>query len=185
MDASEFQRLALRSESPVTADVIERFNNCRGMVCEVIAEISVLASQADDLKRYIFYGDLGKRVPDIDFAMASIVAPQMIASLRSVHGVLGLVSEVGEIADCFQSAWYEARPVDAVNTAEECGDIGWYTALVCASVGNDMGVAFKAVIEKLERRYLSNAFSEDAALNRNLAEERKALESRIDGEGVF
>ena len=51
-----------------------------------------------------------------------------------VHAALGLGSESGELADTISSAWMHL-PFNVHNIAEELGDICWYAALMCVTMG--------------------------------------------------
>lgn len=47
------------------------------------------------------------------------------------HAQLGMISEVGEIANLYKRCLAYGRPFDAVNLLEEIGDVIWYFALYC------------------------------------------------------
>ena len=82
---------------------------------------------------------------------------------------LGLAGEAGEVADIIKKITCQGHPLtDEVRAklAEELGDIGWYLALGCTTLGIDMGDVLAANIEKLRRRY-PDGFSTDRSVNRN------------------
>jgi NTP pyrophosphatase (non-canonical NTP hydrolase) len=97
----------------------------------------------------------------------------MVAKL--IHAVLGLVSEVGEIADALKKHLIYGKPLDMVNLVEEFGDVEWYQALGLHAIGSDHESAWARNIAKLEKRY-GGEFSPEKALNRDLPAERAALE---------
>jgi NTP pyrophosphatase (non-canonical NTP hydrolase) len=47
------------------------------------------------------------------------------------HAQLGMISEVGEIANLYKHCLAYGRDFDAVNLLEEVGDVVWYFALFC------------------------------------------------------
>lgn len=182
MKADDFQRLCLRTEAPITESVIWRFEEVAGSVFSLLSEMSELSTQANELKRYVFYG---KGSVGEDCEVAPDVVLRMEDDLRAVHGLLGLASEIGEMIDVHRAYYDGTVPaVDFVNVLEECGDMGWYASVLADTSGSNLADAYEAVIDKLSERY-PEKFTEQAALERNLEIERRALESRIDGENLF
>lgn len=96
---------------------------------------------------------------------------------RGIHACLGLATETGELVDAIKRYIRYGKPVDAVNIKEEFGDICWYMALIADQYGFTFEDAMNSNVEKLLKKRYKNGFSENAALNRDLTEERKALES--------
>lgn len=94
---------------------------------------------------------------------------------RLVHALLGMVSEAGEIADALKKHIIYKIDLDEINLLEESGDKLWYEALFLSAFKQTMGVAMERNIAKLKVRF-GDKFREDAAVNRDLAAERKALE---------
>lgn len=94
---------------------------------------------------------------------------------RLIHAVLGLASEVGEIADALKKHLIYGRALDLVNIIEETGDVLWYEALALSAVKGQLSDAMEKNIAKLQKRF-GDTFSEHAALNRDLPAERKILE---------
>lgn len=50
-------------------------------------------------------------------------------SMDIVHACMGIVTEVGEIVDCFKRHVIYGKPLDLVNLEEEIGDAFWYLNL--------------------------------------------------------
>ena len=94
---------------------------------------------------------------------------------RLIHSVLGLASEVGELADALKKHIIYGKALDLVNVIEENGDLLWYESLGVSAVKGHLEDAMEKNISKLKQRY-GDKFSEHAALNRNLVAERKTLE---------
>jgi len=92
-----------------------------------------------------------------------------------LHMVLGLVTEVGEIADVFKKNMAYGKDVDWINIQEEIGDVMWYIANLCDLHGWDLRNILEANAKKLQARY-DGKFSEERASKRNLDRERQILE---------
>lgn len=91
------------------------------------------------------------------------------------HGILGLVTEAGELADALKKAHAYGKPLDEVNLREELGDVLWYLPLVCRALGTTLDEVAQLNIAKLRKRYPAT-FTEAHALNRDLESERRVLE---------
>lgn len=81
------------------------------------------------------------------------------------HAIIGLVSEVGEIADALKRHVFYGKELDIENLKEEAGDLFWYLAIYCNSLGLSMEEVMKANIDKLKHRY-PEKFTERDALER-------------------
>lgn len=96
---------------------------------------------------------------------------------RLLHGVIGACTEVGELQDQVKKHWIYGKTLDRTNILEEIGDICWYLNIALDAYGLSWSDCFERNIAKLSKRY-PDKFSSDAALNRDLANERAALETR-------
>jgi len=96
--------------------------------------------------------------------------------MRLLHSGIGMCTEAGEFNDMLKRVLYYGKEMDRVNLAEEIGDLLWYCATACDALGISMETVMIQNIAKLKRRY-PYKFTEADALNRNLKEERKELES--------
>lgn len=95
---------------------------------------------------------------------------------RSLHALLGLMSETGEIADALKKHIIYGKELDIINLMEESGDLSWYQAVLLTAIKKTMEEAMEKNIAKLKARF-GDKFSAHAALNRDTAAERKILES--------
>lgn len=112
-----------------------------------------------------------------DFVRLEGATPEhnfMVAQL--IHAVLGMASEVGEIADALKKHIIYKTTLDEINIVEEIGDLAWYQALGLTAVKRTLQEALDKNNAKLKVRF-GDKFREDAAVNRDLAAERKALET--------
>lgn len=99
---------------------------------------------------------------------------------RLLHAVLGLMSEVGEIADALKKVLIYGKDLDLVNLVEEHADESWYMALLIDAVGSSFEESWAKNIAKLRARF-PDKFTQEAALHRDLAAERRALEGELCG----
>lgn len=90
---------------------------------------------------------------------------------------MGLVTETGEIFDAIKKAKIYGKKLDRVNIAEEFGDMFWYLAVGCDSLGITFEEVWDKNIKKLRARF-PERYSDDRALNRDLRKERKILEHK-------
>lgn len=96
--------------------------------------------------------------------------------LDDLHMVLGMQTESAEIADVYKKHIAYGKDLDLVNIKEEIGDLMWYIANLCTLKGWDLECIMQTNIDKLKVRF-PEKFTNENALNRDLKEERKVLES--------
>lgn len=132
---------------------------------------------------------MSKKIPDskIDFhsykqGVVEILEPQDYVSVigrlaqqpRILHAIMGIVTESAEIMDAYKKYSIYGTELDAVNLKEEIGDIMWYIGLLCQALDIPLEECLAANEAKLRVRY-PKGFSEEAALNRDINNERKVL----------
>lgn len=81
-------------------------------------------------------------------------------------GALGLSGEAGELNDLVKKWIFHKKPLDREHMKKEIGDVCWYIADICHSMGFDLGEIFQMNIDKLKARY-PEGFSEQRANNRS------------------
>ncbi len=79
-----------------------------------------------------------------------------------VHAVLGLVTELGELADPIKKHVIYGKPLDEVNIEEEAGDMDWYASLLLTAIHSFRSDIMSANIAKLKRRYPAGYSDQDA-----------------------
>lgn len=94
---------------------------------------------------------------------------------RLLHAAIGMVTETGEFIDVLKKHLYYGRSLDLVNLREEIGDVLWYIAIAMSALDTTFEAEQQRVINKLRVRY-PEAYSDEAAVNRNLSAEREVLE---------
>jgi NTP pyrophosphatase (non-canonical NTP hydrolase) len=97
------------------------------------------------------------------------------SEVDSIHMILGMTTEVGELVDVYKKHLAYKKPLDMVNVKEELGDLMWYIANFCNINNIDLEQALQTNIDKLRARY-SEKFTEHEALHRDLNTERDILE---------
>lgn len=186
---NEFQPLALRTESHIESVR----TNKRALLALLVANVAV-TEILDGVKKQVFYGNATKLLTKTQESVDQL--EQMVAILREeltehslndfidvdprvFHGIIGLVTESGELADALLSGVTEGG-IDAVNIQEEAtGDMGWYRAILNDALDLDEYQGLTNVINKLLVRY-PDKFSNDLAANRDLASERVQLEKGVE-----
>lgn len=82
---------------------------------------------------------------------------------KMTHAMLGLISEVGEIADAIKKHTKYGQPLDVANIREEIGDVDYYLCMMADSIGASRERCAIANVEKLQRRYPDQFSNEHAA----------------------
>lgn len=95
---------------------------------------------------------------------------------RLTHAALGLSTEANEFADQLKKHLIYGKKLDQVNLIEELGDICWFLALACDTLGTSFEEIQQINIKKLKARF-GDRYSDDKAINRNLTKERNILEN--------
>jgi hypothetical protein len=95
-------------------------------------------------------------------------------NIRLLHAAIGIFTESGEMLEALLKQ-LQTGELDKVNYGEENGDIDWYQAIALDEIGIPEEQIRKTLIAKLAKRY-PEKFTQEAALNRDLTEERKVLE---------
>jgi len=82
-----------------------------------------------------------------------------------LHAMLGLMDEVGELAKTMKKELAYGKDMDVDNLVEEAGDVLWFVALLCHTLGVPLSYVAVDNIAKLRRRY-PDKFTEFDALAR-------------------
>jgi NTP pyrophosphatase (non-canonical NTP hydrolase) len=100
--------------------------------------------------------------------------------LNNLHMVLGMITEIGELADVFKKNLAYKKDIDWVNVKEELGDLVWYITQFCNINDLSLEDVMETNSNKLHTRY-PDRFTTDNALNRDLTTERSVLEGKLSG----
>ena len=80
-----------------------------------------------------------------------------------IHAAMGLAGEAGEFTDCIKKYAIYGQSLDKCNAIEELGDVLWFVALACDTLGVDMELVAARNIAKLQARYPEKYSDEHAA----------------------
>lgn len=86
-----------------------------------------------------------------DRMLAGIMRKKDVAGL--INGLMGLTGEAGELTDLFKKWIFHNAPLDEEHAKKEVGDVLWYVALICHSMGWSMDEIMQMNIDKLKARY--------------------------------
>ena len=95
--------------------------------------------------------------------------------LDVLHCLVGMQTELGELADPYKKQIYYGRELDKTNVAEEIADQMWYIVNLARIENIDLVKALHNNIAKLKVRF-PDKFTEQNAIERNLEAEREQLE---------
>lgn len=70
--------------------------------------------------------------------LAGRTAKPMETADQVNHAILGMITEVGELADHYKRVWVYGKSFDRANFMEEIGDVCWYVALMAATLKYDL-----------------------------------------------
>lgn len=191
-DADSFEKfipLALRTESQPPA----LRTNARAFVAAISAAIAT-AEILDGFKKQLFYGKSEKLTAKLahfngilqdatiilsEGVTADSLTDSISMNPRVLHGLLGFVTEAGELAAVLNKG-VAGETIDAVNIQEEVSDAAWYVAIINDELKLDYYTGLTNVVNKLIVRY-PDKFSSYFADNRDLDAERKQLEQNVNG----
>jgi len=198
MKLKDYTVAAIRTES-----TIEQVSTNEDRLKSLLEILIGAGNMLDDLKKNIFYGreiDNRKYMEMYNLLVAGFenlevweknpktllsnmvpvdqnerVEHNLTIDPRIFHGIVGMATESTELLEALYKQIITGE-LDAVNTAEECGDSNWYQAILLDSLGQDWEKMLLVNIEKLKKRYADTAFNAENANNRDLDAERKILE---------
>lgn len=202
-DFAEYTKLAIRTESPqsnVTDLEVLRI---------VLGMNAITADILDAFKKQVFYGKENKLnealMPNIN-QIANLLmhltmllhgipneegeltknehtglhlAEELPGDIRTMHALLGIITEAGELSEIMVKAIEDGGEIDTVNLHEELHDISWYSAIAHDANGLDFLVGLRNNINKLIMRY-PQKFDAEYASNRNLDAERTQLAEGLE-----
>lgn len=70
-----------------------------------------------------------------------------------LNACLGLSGEVGEFNDMIKKWIFHEKGLDKDHLKKELGDVMWYVAMICHSMGFDLDDVMQTNIDKLRARY--------------------------------
>lgn len=70
-----------------------------------------------------------------------------------VWNAIGLAGEAGEVVDSIKKSIFHQQGINLTELSKELGDVLWYVAALCTTLGLDMSEVMEKNIKKLEARY--------------------------------
>jgi NTP pyrophosphatase (non-canonical NTP hydrolase) len=81
--------------------------------------------------------------------------------------LIGLQDELGEIAGPIKKHLWHGHTLDTDHIQDEVGDLLWYLATLCNSLGISLEDALQGNVAKLQKRY-PDGFSSEKSINRTI-----------------
>jgi hypothetical protein len=179
MNNQEYVAGALRTEAPITPDMVGRFLQPGTVVLlrEAMLKCIEEGNNLDLLKRHLFYGKT-IFLPESD-RLAPSIADRLRnpKTIRLLHAAIGFATEAAETLKALHDYIYTEEGLDVVNLVEEKGDRFWYEAIEADALGVTFEDAMRINNHKLRTRF-PDKFTQDQALTRDLISEREILESK-------
>lgn len=85
---------------------------------------------------------------------------------KLLHASIGIAGESGELLDAVKKHLVYGKELDRANLEEELGDVLFFVAMACNSLGVTMEEVLSKNVQKLSKRYSSGSFSEQEAKER-------------------
>lgn len=184
MNADSYQNNALSIEVGITQEHEDRLTaNLRKLKVH-LQVMQVVGQKVNTTKRNVYYLE-GEELPQTDEVLKSAESVRTRDVTREIHGVLGLVTEVGELVEAFMSYIVDGKPLDLTNVKEELGDISWYLAQVAGACNMQLSEVFESNIRKLQQgRYKDGFTPEVARAVRDVEAERAVIENEVSSRTI-
>ncbi len=186
-DLKNYHELCLRTEADDHAMQSARILECNGILVNLLVSFCDTAGGLDVLKKHVYYGkplsDRDKAIKDsIPGELDSVQRQRLSERIRLVHGIIGMITECGELVDQLMNHIAAGETLDQVNILEECCDVDWYKNLCLDAAGYTAADVPTTLIPKLEVRYAKKQFNAKQAIERDLSAERASLEANATGD---
>lgn len=86
--------------------------------------------------------------------------------IMMVWNAIGLAGEAGEVADHIKKGVFHQHGIDRDKLVKELGDVLWYVAALCTTLGVSLSDVMEQNITKLLKRY-PNGYNSDDSINRS------------------
>lgn len=185
MELKQYVKDAIRTESQ-----IETVNVDPVQLARVFSAFVASGTLLDMIKKNVFYKkpidqhkwkhyagiieEIGVRLTNGEYLKLQ-QEESINVDTRVFHAVVGIATEATELVEALSNGI--AGAPDTVNLQEEVGDLCWYQAILIDAVGGDWDGVLERNIAKLRARY-PDKFTNENAINRDTATERKILEGQ-------
>lgn len=150
-----------------------------GQFIYLIEEVCNKLNELDGFKKALFYGKPHSYVRHNINAKREW--EELLPAIHDdkgeaiLHGIIGVATESGELIETLINLANGQKVLDKVNLKEELGDLLWYVAIICHAANFSFEDIMSTNNAKLRKRF-PEKFSEELAINRDLAAEREVLE---------
>jgi len=147
---------------------------------KIMSNFSNQGEELDKLKKALFYGKNTSVLTKDYLTEYTRLYEKWNCKVPAyqIHAILGIATEAVELVQALLTALENNTELDMPNIYEEVGDINWYFALLM-STSTEKTQLFNSILRvnllKLSARF-PNKFTQDDAINRDLAVERIILE---------
>lgn len=144
---------------------------------DILKDLILTLQALDNIKKALFYGrQLGlPTLQGIELDNCKWLDTKLHPDI--IHCIIGKATEAGELLELLYGVLFEDKEFDPVNFKEEIFDGNWYDGIGLNAVDATFEEIWETGIAKLKQRF-PEKFTEHAANNRNLKEERKILEGK-------
>lgn len=162
MDGREYQAKAMRSKS----DIHQPRNFFHPQYLLVGLDVAVGVGQLFRLVKKAVFGGVSQDLALGEAALHKRVCSRPISEVTDsamdrfsqinpdiLHGILGLLNESGETAECLHKHLADNSPLDLANLDEEMGDKLWFIACYCQGRGISINDLMEMNLRKLQARY--------------------------------
>jgi len=152
-------------------------DRCSGLAMNsLFKDMKFIGGRLDQVKKHLIYG---KPLSD-EMWIGNRTGKGYVEELaeekaEALHALLGIITEVSELADALTPFIFDKKSLDVVNVEEELADAMWYIAILVRLHDIDFEAALNRNIEKLKARF-PEKFDADRAINRDVVAERVILE---------
>lgn len=95
------------------------------------------------------------------------------------HGIIGAITEVGEMAEILVDLLTVSKEPDQTNVREEIGDVLWYLSRLVKYSETSFLAEMRRNVAKLRERHGTGGFDKDRDITRDLAAEHEVLEDDV------
>lgn len=140
---------------------------------KVLQEVQLIAGRVDVIKKALAYGKTPSDFPIGGTSRTPNTLENVDANV--LHGILGVISEAGELAELLCTAIMTGQPINRPRTIDESGDILWYMAMLYRAIDSSFDEAMVKNIAKLKARF-PDKFEASLAINKDTAVEQAAVD---------
>jgi len=165
MNTTHYLEDSSRTEAgqPMRVDLVSDYD-----FVHTAAKAFVAIQELDAMKKALFYGKKSDTLLEPEDESDYFNNP---ASKDIIHGILGIVTEAGELLELLLNPDKLTR----AKLIDECGDHQWYHALIYREIGTDYDEVLGKNILKLKARFPTK-FTELNAIVRNESRENAVFQ---------